>query len=223
LWYYYGAKLKLVNKYPKPKCHTIIEPFAGSAQYSLKYWDNDVILIDKYDVVIRLWKWLQQCSKNDILKLPVLELGQNVEDFNWDCDEAKWLVGFNIVMGAYEPRKMPTKWTTTERPFRQINKLKLIANSLDKIKHWKFILGEYNCVENVGATWFIDPPYMKGGSLYLHNNIDYQELGKWCKFRNGQTIVCGNDSDTWLDFIPIGNLSGVKHKTIESVWYNETT
>jgi site-specific DNA-adenine methylase len=223
LWYYYGAKLKLVNKYPKPKHHTIIEPFAGSAQYSLKYWENDIILIDKYDIIIRLWKWLQKCSKDDILKLPILELGQNVEDFNWDCDEAKWLVGFNIVMGAYEPRKMPTKWTTTERPFRQINKLKLIANSLDKIKHWKFILGEYNCVENVGATWFIDPPYMKGGSLYLHNNIDYQELGKWCKFRNGQTIVCGNDSDTWLDFIPIGNLSGVKHKTIESVWYNETT
>jgi site-specific DNA-adenine methylase len=223
LWYYYGAKLKLVNKYPKPKCHTIIEPFAGSAQYSLKYWDNDVILIDKYDVVIRLWKWLQQCSKNDILKLPVLELGQNVDDFYWDCIEAKWLVGFNIVMGAYVPRTSPTKWTTTERPFRQINKLKLIANSLEKIKHWKFILGEYNCIDNIEATWFIDPPYMKGGNLYAHNKINYQELGEWSKARNGQTIVCGNSSDTWLSFMPIGNLSGVGHKTLESMWYNETS
>jgi site-specific DNA-adenine methylase len=221
MWYYYGAKLKLVNKYPAPKYHTIIEPFAGSAQYSLKYWENDVILIDKYDVIIRLWKWLQQCSKNDIMKLPILELGQNVDDFTWDCEEAKWLVGFNIVMGAYEPRKMPTKWTTTERPFRQSNKIKLIANSLDKIRHWKFILGEYNCIDNIKATWFIDPPYMNGGSLYVHNKIDYDKLGEWCSNRMGQTIVCENSDANWMKFSFLSNLSGQTRTTKEVMWYNE--
>jgi hypothetical protein len=222
LWYYYGAKLKLVNKYPKPKYKHIIEPFAGSAQYSLKYWDNDVTLIDKYDVVVRLWKWLQKCSKDDILKLPILELGQNVDNFTWDCDEAKWLIGFNIVMGAYAPRKMPTKWTTTERPFRQTNKLKLIADSLEHIKHWNIVLGEYNCIDNVEATYFIDPPYTKGGNLYVHSAINYEELRDWCLSRNGQKIVCGNASDSWLDFSPIGNLGGVKNKTIEAMFYSET-
>lgn len=218
MWYYYGAKLKLVDKYPKPLHKRIIEPFAGSAQYSLKYWDNDVLLIDKYDVIIRIWKWLQKCSPNDIIKLPVINLGQNVNDFKWDCEEAKWLVGFNLAMGAFEPRNKPTKWTTTERPLRQGNKLKLIANSLYKIKHWNFVCGEYNCVDNVEATWFIDPPYMKGGQYYKYHDINYLELGEWTKTRKGQVIACGNSSDNWLPFVPIGNLSGVKNKTVESMW-----
>jgi len=218
LWYYYGAKLKLVNKYPKPLFKKIIEPFAGSAQYSLKYWDNDVLLIDKYDKIIKIWKWLQQCSPQDILGLPVIDLDKTINDFKWDCEEAKWLVGFNLAMGAFEPRNKPTKWTTTERPLRQSNKLKLIADSLYKIKHWSFICGEYNCIENVEATWFIDPPYMKGGQCYKYHNIDYNELSNWVQGRNGQVIACGNSSDTWLPFSPIGSLSGVKGNTMEAMW-----
>ena len=45
---YYGSKSKLVDYYPPPKFDKIIEPFAGSARYSLKYWQNDILLIDKY-------------------------------------------------------------------------------------------------------------------------------------------------------------------------------
>lgn len=165
---------------------------------------------------------MQRCSKNDIVKLPILELGQSVDDFTWDCEEAKWLVGFNIVMGAYEPRKMPTKWTTTERPFRQSNKLSLIADNLEKIRHWKIILGEYNCVENTNATWFIDPPYMHGGNLYVHNKINYKELSNWCSNRLGQTIVCENSEADWMDFKFLSNLSGQTRTTKEVMWYNET-
>ena len=75
MWGYYGSKSKIVNYYPKPIYDTIIEPFAGTAQYSLKYFDKDVILVDKYDVIVRLWKWLQQCSPKDILSLPRLSCG----------------------------------------------------------------------------------------------------------------------------------------------------
>ncbi len=50
-----------MNLYPPPKFDKIIEPFAGSARYSLKYWQKDVTLIDKYEVIVRTWKWLQQC------------------------------------------------------------------------------------------------------------------------------------------------------------------
>ena len=56
---YYGSKSKIVDYYPPPKHKRIIEPFAGSARYSLKYWQNDVLLVDKYEVVVNLWKWLQ--------------------------------------------------------------------------------------------------------------------------------------------------------------------
>ena len=73
---YYGSKSKIVDYYPSPKHKKIIEPFAGSARYSLKYWQNDVLLVDKYHIIVRTWKWLQQCSENDIRKLPILKLGE---------------------------------------------------------------------------------------------------------------------------------------------------
>jgi site-specific DNA-adenine methylase len=71
MWGYYGSKSKIVKHYPAPKYGTIIEPFAGTAQYALMYWDRDVILIDKYEVICNLWKWLQTCSKADILSIRV--------------------------------------------------------------------------------------------------------------------------------------------------------
>ena len=219
MWYYYGAKLKLVTKYPKPNFDTIVEPFAGSAQYSLKYFEKNVTLIDKYDVVARIWKWLQLCSEGDILKLPVIPLGKSVNDYTWDCEEARWLIGFNIVMGSYIPRTSPTKWTTTERPLRQSNKLKLIASSLYKIRHWNIVHGDYTEAENVKATWFIDSTYMKGGSLYPHHSIDYNKLRDWSLSRSGEIIVCGNSSDTWLPFTPIATMAGVQHRTVEGMFY----
>lgn len=54
MWSYYGSKTKLVDLYPPPKFDKIIEPFAGTAKYSMKYWENDVILIEKYDVVYNI-------------------------------------------------------------------------------------------------------------------------------------------------------------------------
>ena len=63
---YYGRKSKIVDYYPPPKHKRIIEPFAGSARYSLKYWQNDVLLVDKYDVIIKIWNRLKTCNKNKI-------------------------------------------------------------------------------------------------------------------------------------------------------------
>jgi len=99
MWGYYGSKSKIIDAYPAPKYGKIIEPFAGTAQYSLKYHDRDITIVDKYEVITRLWQWLQKCSPSDITGLPRLKFGENVDDFKWDCAEAKWLVGF-IITGA---------------------------------------------------------------------------------------------------------------------------
>lgn len=97
-----GVQLPLVPfKFQYPKFDTIVEPFAGTAQYSLKYWDKKVILIEKYNVICDLWKWLQQCTKKDILSIRQLKCGENTDDFEWDCQEQKDLVGF-IITGAME-------------------------------------------------------------------------------------------------------------------------
>jgi len=67
---YYGSKSKLVNLYKPPTKDLIIEPFAGSARYALKYWEKEVLLVDKYDVIIDMWHWLQQASEKDLIIYP---------------------------------------------------------------------------------------------------------------------------------------------------------
>ena len=79
---YYGSKSKIVDYYPAPKFEKLIEPFAGSARYSLKYWKKQVTILDKDKDVIRVWKWLQTCSKNDILGLPKLVKGLDIRELN---------------------------------------------------------------------------------------------------------------------------------------------
>jgi hypothetical protein len=100
---YYGSKSKIIDLYPAPKYGKIIEPFAGSARYALKYWYMDVLLVDKYEVIVRIWKWLQQCSPQDILKLPEPNIGETIKRDDFDCLEAAWLMGFMVQAGTATP------------------------------------------------------------------------------------------------------------------------
>lgn len=218
---YYGSKSKIVDYYPPPKHKRIIEPFAGSARYSLKYWQNDVLLVDKYETIAKLWQWLQGCNKNDILKLPKLKKGDDVRLLDLTKEE-KWLLGFSCQAGISAPANM------TSALGEQNSKtfLKNIAENLHKIKHWEIRLGSYDEIKNEEATWFIDPPYQFGGHRYneSNKNIDFDKLAEWCKERNGQSIVCENTKATWLPFKPVVEFIGtVKLKTTEAIWSNHKT
>ena len=221
MWGYYGSKSKIVKKYPYPRYEKIIEPFAGTAQYSLLHFEKDVTLVEKYDVIAKLWKWLQSCSKSDITGLPRLKCGENVDDFKWDCEEAKWLVGFIITGAPAQPKKTASKWKTIIRPNTQEYKLKFISENLYKIKHWKIIQGDYSDLKNEEATWFIDPPYQFGGQYYKHGNknIDFSSLAVWCKERKGQVIVCENSKASWLPFSSLTEMHGVKFNTTECMYH----
>lgn len=216
---YYGSKSKIVHLYPAPKHDLIIEPFAGSARYSLKYFERDVVLIDKYKVIIGIWKWLQQCSPNDILSLPILKHGDHLDNYKLDCIEQKWFLGFCLRQGIASPRYSPSG-TGNFGNYKPI--LHRVSKELYKIKHWKFIHGEYDCVETE-CTWFIDPPYFKGGEHYRHstNKLDFNSLAEWCKKRKGQVIVCENDSASWLPFMPLRKMTGSIKTTYEVFWTNE--
>lgn len=219
---YYGSKSKIVNKYPKPTKDLIIEPFAGSAKYALKYWEKDVILIEKYDVVYKIWKWLQQCNSNDILKLPILKQGDSLKDFTFDCEEAKMFMGYLTAQGVAKPQDKAVFRATTHRPNWIKYSLERMSKDIEKIKHWNIRLGDYTEIENMEATWFIDPPYQYGGEHYPMSNkdVDFEWLAEWCKSRNGEVIVCENTKADWMDFKPIANLKGSKHKTVEAVYLN---
>jgi len=218
---YYGSKSKIVDYYPPPKHKKIIEPFAGSARYSLKYWQNDILLVDKFENVINVWKWLQQCEPKDILKFPRLEKGMDIRKMEL-TDIERTFMSFLVASGR--PSNIVTKFMdfSSGRENTWIN----IAENLHKIRHWKIIHGSYEDLENEEATWFIDPPYQFGGEHYKHGtkDIDFDKLGKWCKSRNGQVIVCENTKADWLDFKPMIQIQGAcQTNTTEAIWSNHRT
>ena len=218
MWSYYGSKTKLVDLYPPPKTDKIIEPFCGSAKYSLKYWNKQVLLMDKYSVVVELWKWLQKQSRNEILDLPNMEKGDDLRLLDLP-KEAKYLIGFCINRGSVAPKNIASG-------FNNWNEDKIrIADNVFKIKHWEIVQGSYEDLPNENATWFIDPPYEFGGEHYKEStaNIDFGKLGDWCKSRNGQVIVCENTKAQWLDFKPMKDFFGAYSTTTEAIWSNMPT
>lgn len=203
MWSYFGGKTNIVDYYPAPEHDKIIEPFAGSARYALKYFEKDVLLVDRYKVIIDMWLWLQKCSVYDIDRLPhYFNPNQPLSDFIFDCDEAKNLLGFLIGFGMERPRKNASAARMTLRPNHVNFSLNRIRDNLFKIRRVK--LGSYNDVQNEKATWFIDPPYKNGGESYVFSNkhIDYSDLSSYCKERQGQVIVCENSKAEWLPFQP---------------------
>jgi len=215
---YYGSKGKVVGCYPPPKHQKIIEPFAGSARYSLRFWQNDILLVDKYDVIIDVWNYLINASEKDILGLPKMKTGDCIDNYNLSEIERKFM-GF-IVQTSSGMRKTVSPFVeNTEKP------LKKIASQLFKIRHWKTKQGTYENLENEKVTWFVDPPYQFGGHEYKESNksIDFKLLAEWCKTRNGQTIVCENTKADWLPFKPMIDMQGAMFKTVEAIWSNHKT
>ncbi len=224
MWSYYGGKTKLVHHYPTPKEDLIIEPFAGSARYALEYWERDVLLVDKYDIVVKLWKWLQQCSPKDILSLPIPKVGDKIKREDFECDEQFWLMGFSIANGTSSPQQSVSPFGVSSESYFK-HKIEKYVSHLPKIKHWKIIQGSFEDIPNQKATWYIDPPYQFGGEHYKESNknIDFEKLGKWCESREGQVIVCENTKADWMDFKPMVQFNGLKKTTTEAIWSNQPT
>jgi hypothetical protein len=219
---YYGTKKKIAKFYPEPKFDTIIEPFAGSAQYSLfgNNWERNVILYDKYDKVYLSWKYLIESSIEDINGLPDLVEGLNLDTLNISLEE-KSLLGFYANPASAVPKKTVTK--RGEKSW--IRHKKYLIDNHNKIKHWKIFNEVYQNIENINATWYIDPPYQFGGQHYhsssSNKQINYDELRDWSLSRKGEIIVCENSKADWMEFKPLVELKGQLHTTLEVIYYKE--
>lgn len=215
---YYGSKSKIIDYYPPPKYSKIIEPFAGSARYSLKYFDRDVLLVDKYEVIIKIWQWLQKCSEADILGLPILQKGQDIRLLNVS-EEERMFLGMISGIASISPRNKVSAYSAEQNGRK--NRLKNIANQLYKIRHWIIQQGCFKNIPNQNATWFIDPPYQNGGHAYIHSDIDFDYIASWSKERTGQVIVCETATATWLPFSSLTSYKAANGKrSMEAIWTN---
>lgn len=215
MFYYYGRKKRIAHLYPEPKFPKIIEPFAGSAAYSLhgERWKKEVCLYDTNPVVISIWNYLLNASLDDIRKLPDLKFGDDTRDISWLCDAERLLIGF-----AINPGSRRTCYKVTHYSRWGANK-RYILEGIHKIKHWKVFMDDYKSVENETCTWFIDPPYRKMGVHYVKNKIDYEHLRDWIKTRNGQVIACEGVEADYLDFNPIASVAAIGKRVSKEFVY----
>ncbi len=204
--------------YPEPKHDIILEPFAGSACYSLRHPTKRVYLSDLNPTIVYLWNYLLNVSEDEIYSLP--EKFKCVGDLKIDGG-AKILIGFWLNHGTTSPSKSPSAWMRAGKhksSFWGPEVKERIASQLKFIRHWELSYGPYDVWGDFTATWFIDPPYQKQGKHYPCNNIDYTQLGIWCSKRKGQVIVCEQEGADWLPFKPFRSLKSTRGQSKEVVW-----
>ncbi len=236
---YYGSKWRIAKRYPIPAHPTIIEPFAGSAGYSLHYPDRQVHLYDLSEYVVSVWDYLIHVTPEEIRQLP-LDLPPTIDLLTDIPQEARWLLGFWINKGCDTPRHTPSPWynhwrLTKPGSIWSGRIRERIASQIQYIRHWTVDRIHYAEIDPAGyasATWFVDPPYdMQAGTHYPHSlSVDYGELATWCRRLTGQVIVCESSSATWLPFTPIGTSHAGAHAIragrisgiTEAVWTRNT-
>ena len=209
---FYGGKWRAAPHYPAPVFDTIIEPFAGSAGYSMRYPDRNVVLVERDPLIAMTWRYLLRVTPTEILVLPDIAPGQTVADIGV-CEEAQLLIGWWCNKGSATPKRSPGM--NMRRSLAGLTKggnpptgwwgpaiRERIASQVEAIRHWTIIEGDYEQAPAVEATWFVDPPYQGAGKHYRFSEIDYGRLAQWCSGWPGQVLVCENVGASWLPFRP---------------------
>jgi len=230
---FYGGKYRIAPKYPQPLQDRIIEPFAGSAGFSLRYPDKQINLYDIDPKICGVWDYLINASEAEVASLPDIPNDKTVDDFNLP-QEVKWLIGFCLQSGVSRPAKSPSSWaksnsnpTQTDATFWGEKRRNRIVSQLKYIRHWTIENKSYAEIDNCDAYWFIDPPYNnRAGLKYKYSDIDFCHLADWCKSRQGSVVVCENVGADWLPFEYFIDArantrkSGVPRISKEAIWTN---
>ncbi len=217
MFYYYGRKKQIAKHYPSPNFDTIIEPFAGAASYALfgDNWKKRVILIEKDTKVFAIWEWLiKSATKEEILKLPDLQVGEKSSEF-LHIIHAATKMAFHFKTIKVTPI-LERNWEISKR---------CMAENVQKIKHWEIICEDYTKAPDIEATWFIDPPYKgEAGLGYKQSSklIDYNFLAAWALKRKGELIFCEGEKGDYLPFEHLMELKGVAGKASKEKIYYQT-
>lgn len=198
---YFGSKGRICHLYPAPTRGRVFEPFAGSARYSLLHSHKEVWINDLDPLIYNIWRYIQQATRKDIERLPVLKAGESLDRHKWLSDVEKALIGFVLGFGQSSPRATCTDWADHKQ--RCLRLKSQLMEHREHIRDWKVTNLHYADLPGVDATWFIDPPYQHSRGRYRYHCVaDYDRLGAWCRSRRGQVIVCEGAGADWLPFQP---------------------
>ena len=213
MFYYFGRKSRLAPKYPKPLFETVVEPFAGSAAYTLHWQPSKALLIDKDERVVDLWHRLVELGEEGLKKAEPPEVGSVTTDF------------WHFVAIASKTSSTVTKMTVSDYSNRCWEFCRNVAlKNLEVAKRYDYIHGDYTDAPDIEATWFIDPPYQypKQGYKYGRLQMDFDKLRDWVMTRRGQVIVCEQEGADWLPFEPFSRHMTTKSTITQEVIWTRT-
>lgn len=220
LFPFYGSKWRDAKRYPPPG-ELVVEPFAGSAGYSLWHEPVRVELYDIDPIIVGVWSYLIGSKPADILALPDLEVGQSVDEIDV-CQEARWLIGFWLNRGSAQPKKTKTAFSARTERAQLVwspRARERIAADMPRIAHWTVTQASFErTIPRPDATYFVDPPYVDKGRYYRCHDVDYLRLGKWVRNLPGVVVVCEQAGATWLPFEPLASIKSTKGRSEEVVY-----
>ena len=208
---YYGSKYTVAKHLGPPRAPVVIEPFAGSAAYSVRWEPEKAILFDANPAIVALWEWLITAAPGDVAAIP-----DSFDDFSDVAalpEGASYLVRLWIAKGRAEPSGALSPWYFRYRNARDCRvwgpavKQRIISQ-LPKIREWEIHQASWDEID-VGrfgndVHWHIDPPYSSpAGRRYPHDHVDYDKLADWCRRLPGDVDVCEQEGAEWLPFSPL--------------------
>lgn len=231
MFYYYGAKRVLAPHYPRPQYRTVVEPFAGSAQYAVRCLmersADRAVLTDRDPRVVEMWERLLAMTPAEVRALPALTPGATTTDPLHFVTAASnsWGGTKRMTVSA----RMAARWPLM---------LGWIADVLPYVTGKVSVaLGDYTSAEQTEpATYFIDPPYQTvrlssgaesdGGARgkgYARgcnsDSLDFAALGDWARSLDGHVIAVDQIGADWLPFKPLkGHRSSVGTMHLEAIW-----
>jgi hypothetical protein len=215
---HFGSKARLAKELPPPRFKTIIEPFAGSAAYSVQHATpaHDVLLFDTDERVCIVWDYLIHASAADIMRLPVDHFlaGGDIRDLSLPEAEHLLIKRWMNISGTTNNRLAPSmiKAATDDSGAIWCNSVRdRIASQVEQIRHWKIKQEPYDCAPDIEAHWHVDPPYQgnaHGFQEYKCAAPDFEKLGAWCRSRRGDITVHEQHGATWLPFETLSSKHG---------------
>lgn len=214
MFYYFGRKGRLASKYPAPEYPLVVEPFAGSAAYTLHHRPRAALLLEKDERVVALWHRLCALGEAGIRSTEPPELGAFTSDL-WHLTAMASKDSLTVSGYTVSPWAMASWELARKVALRNV----AYAGGLE------YRQGDYADAPDVEATWFIDPPYQRVRRGYREgsDSTDYDRLAEWCRSRRGQVIVCEQEGADWLPFVPFTSQQNVQSTGVSrEVWWTNT-